>query len=50
MKADPAADNDSSLKAEPNAIMVLASKQVDMSTARAAADAMRRQLKARHAQ
>jgi hypothetical protein len=47
MKAYAAADNNSSLKAEQREILVLASKQVDMSTARAAADAMRRQLEGR---
>jgi hypothetical protein len=44
MKAHPVEDNNSSLEAELNSILVLAPKQVDMSTARAAADTMRRKL------
>jgi plasmid stability protein len=42
-----AASNNRSLEAELREILVLASKQVDMSTARAAADAMRKQLEGR---
>jgi plasmid stability protein len=42
-----AAGNNRSLEAELREILVLASKQVDMSTARAAADAMRKQLEGR---
>jgi plasmid stability protein len=42
-----AAGNNRSLEAELREILVLASKQVDMATARAAADAMRRRLEGR---
>jgi plasmid stability protein len=42
-----AAGNHRSLEAELREILVLASKQVDMATARAAADEMRRQLAGR---
>jgi antitoxin FitA len=42
-----AAGNNRSLEAELREILILASKQVDMSTARAAADAMRRRLEGR---
>jgi plasmid stability protein len=42
-----AAGNNRSLEAELREILVLASKQVDMSPARAAADAMRRRLEGR---
>jgi plasmid stability protein len=42
-----AAGNNRSLEAELREILVLASKQVDVPTARAAADAMRRRLEGR---
>ena len=42
-----AAGNNRSLEAELREILILASKQVDMATARAAADAMRRRLEGR---
>jgi len=42
-----AAGNNRSLEAELREILVLASKQVDVATARAAADAMRRRLEGR---
>jgi len=42
-----AAGNNRSLEAELREILVLASKQVDVSAARAAADAMRRRLEGR---
>jgi plasmid stability protein len=42
-----AADNNRSLEAELREILVLASKQVDIASARAAADAMRRRLEGR---
>jgi plasmid stability protein len=42
-----AAGNNRSLEAELREILVLASKQVDMATARAAADALRRRLDGR---
>jgi len=42
-----AACNNRSLEAELREILVLASKQVDVATARAAADAMRRRLEGR---
>jgi len=42
-----AAGNNRSLKAELREILVLASKQVDLPAARAAADAMRRRLEGR---
>jgi plasmid stability protein len=42
-----AAGNNRSLEAELREILVLASKQVDMAAARAAADEMRRQLEGR---
>jgi plasmid stability protein len=42
-----AAGNNRSLEAELREILVLASKQVDVLTARAAADAMRRRLEGR---
>ena len=42
-----AAGNNRSLEAELREILVLASKQVDVATARAAADAMRRWLEGR---
>ncbi len=42
-----AAGNNRSLEAELREILVLASKQVDAATARAAADAMRRSLEGR---
>ena len=42
-----AARNNRSLEAELREILVLASKQVDMATARTAADAMRRRLDGR---
>ena len=42
-----AAGNNRSLEAELREILVLASKQVDMATARAAADFMRKQLEGR---
>jgi len=42
-----AARNNRSLEAELREILTLASNQVDMATARAAADAMRRQLEGR---
>jgi len=42
-----AAGNNRSLEAELREILLLASKQVDMATARAAADAMRQKLEGR---
>jgi plasmid stability protein len=42
-----AAGNNRSLEAELREILVLASRQVDVATARAAADAMRQRLKGR---
>jgi plasmid stability protein len=42
-----AAGNNRSLEAELREILTLASKQVDMATARAAADAMRQRLEGR---
>ena len=42
-----AAGNNRSLEAELREILVLASKQVDVATARAAADAMRQRLEGR---
>lgn len=42
-----AAGNNRSLEAELREILILASKQVDMATVRAAAEAMRRQLEGR---
>jgi plasmid stability protein len=42
-----AAGNNRSLEAELREILVLAAKQVDVATARAAADAMRRRLEGR---
>jgi plasmid stability protein len=42
-----AAGNNRSLEAELREILVLASKQVDIATARAAADAMRKRLEGR---
>jgi plasmid stability protein len=42
-----AAGNNRSLEAERREILVLASKQVDVATARAAAEAMRRRLEGR---
>ena len=42
-----AAENNRSLEAELRAILVLASKQVNVATTRAAADAMRRRLEGR---
>ncbi len=42
-----AAGNNRSLESELREILVLASKQVDVSTARAAADAMRQRLEGR---
>jgi plasmid stability protein len=42
-----AAGNNRSLEAELREILVLASKQVDVATARAAAEAMRRRLEGR---
>jgi antitoxin FitA len=42
-----AAGNNRSLEAELREILVLASKQVDVATAKAAADAMRRRLEGR---
>jgi hypothetical protein len=47
MKVYTGADKNSLLKAELTEILLLASKQVDMSTARATADAMRGQLEGR---